>query len=179
MNRAVTAKAKAEPVDVFVMGPGKRNTSAADATRLRRELIQRCKDEGHSAYAEHKDIRTQVAALGPNTDLCTLEVLYAEQVDILVFIPSSHGAAAEIGYFAALSDPDKAKSMARSLVLLDRSFRRKKGFVVDGPVRILKTNGALIKWVDLTNHDAAWRHLKRLIDDTRRWKVRKRALQGD
>ena len=79
------------------MGPAKGNSSAAEAAALREELIRRCKDEGHATYAEHKDIRKQFKALGPDVDLCTLEVAYASQVDVIVFVPSSHGAAAEIG----------------------------------------------------------------------------------
>ena len=176
LNRRVDEMAQQTEVAVFVMGPAKDNESAIEAAALREELIRRCQEEGFSAYAEHEDIRKQLESLGPDVDLCTLEVAYASQVDVLVFVPSSHGAAAEIGYFAAMGDQEEYRLSARCLVLLDESYSNREGFVIQGPVRILESPGATVEEVNLSDHDAAWEPLQRMIDEARRKKVRNRAF---
>ena len=158
------------------MGPAKGNTNAAKAAALREELIRRCKQEGFAAYAEHEDIMKQVESLGPDVDLCTLEVMYASQVDVLVFVPSSHGAAAEIGYFAAMGDQEHNRFSARCLVLLDKSYSSSPGFVIQGPVRVLQGQGAIVEEVDLSEHDEAWDLLQNLIGEARLRKVRNKAF---
>ena len=177
LKRSNEAKAREAAVTVFVMGPAKQSSSAVKAAALRQELIRRCKDEGFAANAEHKDIRQQFKSLGTDVDLCTLELEYARQADVIVFVPSSHGAAAEIGYFAAISDQETSGLAGSSLVLMDKSFKPASGFVAQGPVKLLRSGGAVIKRVDLSDHDIAWRHLKRLIGDARRKKLRNQALR--
>jgi hypothetical protein len=177
-GRAIVEKAASEAeVNVFVLGPAVGNREAPAAAALRRALIERCQAEvGFSAYAEHEEIiQTFGGQISPGADLCTIELLYAKNVNMLVFIPASHGSAAEIGYFAAVFDPP-SKLARRCVILLDQQFATLPGFVSGGPVRVLRAQGARVEPIDYEDIEAAWEVVKAEADDERLQLMRAKAI---
>lgn len=160
------------PVHVFVMGPGETNHAASKAAQLRLALIALGQEVGFAAKAEHSDIANAVRALGEDTDLCTIELTYAQQSDVLVIIPSSHGAAAEIGFFAAIHDRGDWLSHVSWLILLDEDYENEPGFVRHGPVKMLGERGARVEILDLADAETAGAVLRSVVDAARRRKIR-------
>ncbi|MBA4181995.1 MAG: hypothetical protein C0506_15505, partial [Anaerolinea sp.] len=131
-------------VNVFVMGPGLakvqgrvpwlpaflRPKTESPAGVLRRELVQRCKNYGYSALMEHGEIIDAVRSsrAGKGSDLAYIEEVHADGVHVLVFLPSSPGSFAEVGFFAGLArglkkagDSAGARELiSKSLILLDK-----------------------------------------------------------
>jgi hypothetical protein len=175
LERGVAEQAAATPVHVFVMGPSP--SADSSGARLRTELIRLCKLEGYSAYAEHPELAHAVSsALGSDIkdiDLCTVELKFAERVDILVFIPASPGSFAELGYFAALADIKKDFQIGpRSIVFYDKNHGDQASFLRDGPARLLAEAKAALKYVDYEAQGEVWALLKLQIEAERRRKVR-------
>ena len=75
-----------------------------------------------------------------------------------------------------MGDQEEYKIRARSLGLLEKRYGGKGGFVIQGPVKLLRARGAVIRKVEFSDHETAWKHLKKLIDDARRRKVRNKAF---
>lgn len=170
-------------VHVFIMGPSPESDS--DAGRLRRELAARCRPYGYSALMEHGEILEAVRAVaGRRTDLAYIEEIHGVRVDVMIFIPSSPGSFAEIGFFAGLAR-GKGRNGGReliqkSVVLLDREkvaprspdgvFAR--GFVADGPVAFMEDLGAKVFYTTYSDVDGIWESLAPLLEAVRRFNSR-------
>ncbi|MEO6042793.1 MAG: hypothetical protein ABIQ47_02575 [Tepidiformaceae bacterium] len=124
---------------------------------LRQSLITRLREEGYPVPADLAEVIERVKSqFGQEVDLTTTEQLFAQTVDLLVFIPSSNGSAAEIGYFAGVDlNPDEDIAR-RSLVLLDVAHEATPGFVALGPAALLKSQGARVWWVDYGDVGRVW-----------------------
>lgn len=170
--------AEQTPVDVFVMGPHVDATAPnpSPAAGLRAALIERLGAEGFSVPADLADVIAIVRGTLGSTDLATTEHEYAKLVDLLIFIPSSNGSAAEIGYFAGI-DINPAENIARrSLILLDESHQTAPGFVALGPAALLTSQGARLSWVNYSDVEQVWVLVKDEVRNARARKARATAV---
>ena len=171
----IDAVASRIPVDVFVMGP---HVDLEDkrpnlAMHLRHALITKLQGEGFSAPADLAEvIETVRSRFGEGVDLATTEHLFAYTQDLLVFIPNSHGSAAEIGFFAGVDIDPQWDIASRSLVLLDATQQALPGFVARGPAALLKSRGASVCWVDYADLENAWRAVQAAVQNARLRKAR-------
>lgn len=168
-------------VHVFVMGPAP--DAGSPASTLRRELITRCRDyPGYSALMEHGEIIDAVRdEAGDGADLAFVEEVHANRVDVLVFIPSSVGSIAELGFFAGLARGRRQKGIdliQKSIVILDSSivkpateeWKGKRGFMADGPVAMMEALNAKVLLADYEDIDGVWRTVQERIEAIRRFK---------
>jgi len=74
-------------------------------------------------------------------DLLSLENILAESVDALVIVPESPGSFSELGAFA-----NDEKLRDKIVCVQDEQYRKKKSFINDGPIRLIKKsqNGEVI-----------------------------------
>ncbi|MCA9179403.1 MAG: hypothetical protein KDB14_33330 [Planctomycetales bacterium] len=163
-------------VDVFVMGPHvpprKADSELSSSARLRKFLIQRLQSEG---YAVPPDLKAVIALtekhLGKGVDLATVEHTFAEEVDLLIFIPDSNGSAAEAGYFAGLTRLRKTHLGTKAVVLLSATSKSNPGYVALGPARQLRAAGARVHYVNYSHRNVIWKIVENEVADARSLKV--------
>jgi hypothetical protein len=160
-EETVSQLAEDTPIDVFVMGPYVDTTVPVDnlvpAARLRQALIKKCDEVGYAVPADLEEVIDIVTRqFGGQADLCTVEQMFADTVDLLVFIPDSNGSAAEVGFFAGLSDNRGGEVGRKAVILLDETHEATPGFVARGPVELLRGDGAIFEYVDYTDFDKVW-----------------------
>lgn len=175
-------------VHVFVMGPAPEPESTASL--LRRELVEKCKAFGYSAFMEHGEIIASVRGrAGARADLAYIEEVHAEGVHVLVFLPWSPGSFAELGFFAGLArglakgghQTAAAELIGKSLILLDAdlvepppdSGELTRGFVADGPAMMLEDLGAKVIYVPYGDIAKAWSHVQRRVEAAKRFESRR------
>lgn len=171
-------------VHVFVMGPSP--TPESDASRLRRAIIEKCREYGYTALMEHGEIIASVRSrAGTYADLAFIEEVHAATVHVLVFLPSSPGSFAELGFFAGLAwgmkkggdDASATAIINKSVILLDEAQvplpadngDLVRGFVADGPALMLEDLGAKVFYVPYGDIEKAWRHVQRRVEAARRF----------
>jgi len=168
-------------VHVFVMGPAPDSPLYATAAALRQALVSRCKDFGYSAFMEHGEIIEAVRdTAGRDSDLSFIEEVHANRVQALVFLPSSPGSIAELGFFAGLARGRAREGgrelIQKSVVLIDEALRpadgQAAGFIIDGPVAMMREQGAHVAFVPYTDVEGAWDLVRRKAEATRRFNSR-------
>ncbi|HEV2388835.1 MAG TPA: hypothetical protein VGS20_16450 [Candidatus Acidoferrales bacterium] len=74
-----------------------------------------------------------------------------KSTDLVVIFPSSPGSFAELGMFSM------AEKIARKMVVLvDRSHRKNRGFLIEGPVKAARLRNATIEYVDYRRRQKIW-----------------------
>lgn len=158
------------PVDVLVLGPNLNKKDHDDAAKLRNEILERCRDYGASVMGEHKElIRQAKERFLAGHNLCSYEVILAEEVDLIVLVPASPGSFAELGLLAV-----HATAGPKTVILFSREFsRNRSSYIKQGPKKAFENRNAKIKYVDYSDVDFSWRIVKRAIERVKATKVDK------
>jgi hypothetical protein len=147
-------KAKTD-VRIFVGGPfiepnNKRapaRTLYDGASHLRYKICRHISDgtNDHVSIGENaKLIEVYKGHFGSLYDASTLEVNHVrDHCDAVIIIPSSPGSFCELGYFSAVDEITR-----KMLILLNKKFERKPGYLHFGPATQAKLNGATVETVD-------------------------------
>ncbi|MFM5033542.1 retron St85 family effector protein [Aeromonas media] len=110
-----------------------------------------------------EDIFDDLLAGQGQYSLLTLENILAESVDAIVLFPESPGSLTELGAFS-----NNAQLAAKTIVLSDKKFEKKKSFINYGPYRLIKESGTgkvfHIKYDDL-NHDTEKTAIYKKVND--------------
>lgn len=127
------------PVDlyktsIFLCGSGERNGKTG------REIIAKELEGGHLFYVYRyniiypEDIFAQLLHGSQSVDLLSLENMLAESVDVIIIIPESPGAIAELGAFT-----NNEKLLNKIICLQDTKYKKGKSFISSGPIKLLKS----------------------------------------
>lgn len=116
------------PSRVFVCGPGYSSNSIA-VRDLAREALQKVPNV-RALYGE--EIENESSYSKKSTDLQTLEVQFALDVDFTLLILESPGSIAELGTFTQISEIRE-----RLVVLLPGRFYRAESYISRGPLSLL------------------------------------------
>jgi hypothetical protein len=148
---ALDADVRAADVRAMVMGPslrGRADPRTKPARVLRKAIVQRCAVLGVAVVPEHKRLVAATRkSLGQGHNLCLHELKLAEKCDLIVIVPASPGPLVELGMFAQRGYL-KGKAV---LIVFDRTYKRHKSFINDGPRRAYKQLRASILDVDYTH----------------------------
>jgi hypothetical protein len=154
-------------VDVLVLGPDMNTKELSDAAKLRKEILKRCGDFGASVMAEHEDLVAEAEKqFGEGHNLCTYELLLADEVDLIVILPASAGSLAELGLFAA-----KVEAGPKMVILFSREHQHDQSYIMDGPKKAFETRRARIDYVDYDKTEEAWGIVAKAIREVRGDKV--------
>ncbi|TPW32831.1 hypothetical protein [Pararhizobium mangrovi] len=75
----------------------------------------------------------------------------SDYCDAVIIIPSSPGSFCELGYFAAMN-----KVTPKMLVLMNRKFERKPGYIHHGPAIQASNNGSIVSFIDYEDTQEAY-----------------------
>jgi len=80
-----------------------------------------------------EDIFDELLYSSHGKDLLSLENMLADNVDVIVIIPESPGSFTELGAFA-----NTLKLREKIVCLVDKKYRKKKSFINQGPLKLIK-----------------------------------------
>jgi hypothetical protein len=159
--------ARETPFRVFLCGPNlsqkKRNPAAALRARIRDLLIQNSIEVvlGEDEGLANPDIKK----LGVNVQDC--ELLYIrEHCDAIIIVADSVGSYCELGLFSwhhAHQDGLLNAGHKDFILLIDRTYRRRKSYFNLGPATCVNGGKGLIQFVDFKKYKID-KLLKRLTD---------------
>lgn len=164
MRRYRTAEARdaairaARTLDVFLAGPfidvreasTHADNSSSAAKKLRFFLYERFEQLHHVVYlGEDAEMRTNgVANFGSLANAVVYERSHIKRhLNAVVVLPDSPGSFCEIGDWA--SDPDICKSL---ILIIDASHEGKLNYINEGIVRLARSNGAEVRYLDYSDH---------------------------
>jgi hypothetical protein len=169
------------PIQIFLCGSGispvKRNAkkkSAADIRLIMREKLKREFPRCAVKLGEHKPlIRAFKKVVGKSANLADHEVNLAKRkkMDLVVIFPSSPGSFAELGMFS-LADPIAKKL----IVFVNKKYKNKGSFLVEGPVKAAKLRTAQVHYVDYRHKTRIWNSLREIVIETKNRKRSRKAL---
>ena len=129
----VFLKMRKKGITVFLVGAA-RGSSNSIREAVRKELIGRRYLRWLDVYYP-EELFEELLGSSASYDLLSLENLLARSVHSVVILLESPGAIAELGAFS-----NHSVLRNRLVVVVDEKYRRKKSFIMVGPVRYLKNN---------------------------------------
>jgi len=131
INDNVFSKLGKRSLTVFLVGAGQENPSSIRDS-VRKELQSKKYISWFDVYYP-EELFEEFILSETQYDLLSLENLLAKNVHTVVIILESSGAIAELGAFANHKD-----LRDRLVVIIDKKYRKKKSFIMLGPVRYLQ-----------------------------------------
>jgi len=131
VNENVFSKLGQSNLTVFLVGAGQKNPSSIRKS-VREELESKKYISWFDVYYP-EELFEEFILSGTQFDLLSLENLLAKNVHTVAIILESPGAIAELGAFANHKD-----LRDRLVVIIDKKYRKKKSFIMLGPVRYLR-----------------------------------------
>ncbi len=104
-----------------------------------------------------EDIFAQLLHGSQSVDLLSLENMLAESVDVIIIIPESPGAIAELGAFT-----NNKLLLKKIICLQDAKYKKEKSFINSGPIRLLKSLEN--KQVFFVEFDKIDKHISKIIE---------------
>ena len=152
------------PISVMVLGP---NTDGNKlGSQLRKYIIDKCRKNGMVVRTEHKDfIDIHRKILGPNRNLCFMELKAAQHVDAIIMIPDSPGSFVELGMFSPFEDIRK-----RTIIVFKDKYSSpdaQKSFVFFGPKLAYSESGAPIEYINYRNKKLIWQKVNSFLHEKR------------
>jgi hypothetical protein len=151
---------RAADVRAMVMGPSLRGRADPETKRarmLRKAIVERCNVLGVAVVPEHKRlVATTQKSLARGHNLCLHELRLAAKCDLIIIVPASAGPLVELGMFAER----QCLTGKAVLIVFNRTYKRRKSFINDGPRRAYERLRATILDVDYTNESG----LARVLD---------------
>lgn len=131
VNENVFSKLGKRSLTVFLVGAGQENPSSIREP-VRKELESKKYIKWFDVYYP-EELFEELILSGTQFDLLSLENFLAKNVHTVAIILESEGAIAELGAFANHKDLND-----RLVVIIDKKYRKKKSFIMLGPVRYLR-----------------------------------------
>ena len=169
------AERTAVDVRVFLAGPYI-NPNGMDATLLKQNTNLGTQAR-YAIWDRLKTVREIKATLGEHEKL---EKIYTqhfghlnnaalaemahvmEKTDCVIILPSSPGSFCELGYFCA------SKTVcSKMLIIVDKNYENTQSYLMLGPLRLAKDNGALIEYVFYHDHEKMWEAADKFLNNRR------------
>jgi hypothetical protein len=131
LNKDIFKNFRRRGLTVFLVGAGQEAKKSMRES-VRAELSEKRYYNWFDIYYP-EELFEELILSQPQMDLLSLENLLAKSVHAVVIILESSGAIAELGAFA--NHPDLCN---RLIVIVDEKYKKKKSFIMLGPVRFLK-----------------------------------------
>jgi hypothetical protein len=130
--------------------------------KIRAKIAQALNDKKHSYLFDviyPEDIFDDLLYSSQSKDLLSLENLLADSVDAVVIIPESPGSFTELGAFA-----NNEQLRRKIICVLDKQYKKKKSFINQGPVRLIKdVDKERVLFIDTNDIDAEVYKLRRVL----------------
>ena len=161
LEESIELSFRETPIDIVVMGPGLDETT--DAAVLRRDIIDAASEYGVTIQPEHRGlIETSEELLEGGHHLTAFETHLVAISDLVVLIPDSPGSLCELGLFSTYEEAAK-----KMLVLASDDYPRQGTYVSDGPLTAAAHNLAEVHYLNYSDFDTAWRHVKNRLQRIR------------
>jgi hypothetical protein len=152
LDRGLDEWRDSTPLAILVLGPSMEGPDLVPGARLRAEIYRRCPEYGAAVKGELKELIADAKAkMGAGFDLCLHEMNLASRCDVVIIIPASAGSFAEFGLFAL-----DGEVCAKSLILLDQSYKKKNTFLRQGPAKAYEIRKAIVKRVKYDEVEQVW-----------------------
>ena len=162
------------PLSILVLGPTMDEDSTKPSAALRREIYALCSNYGHPVKGELKELISDAKSkLGAGYDLCLHEIHLADKADAIIIIPDSPGSFAELGLFA-LED----EICAKTLVLFDKSHKKRNTFLAQGPERAYTRLKATVERVSYDDTENVLKLVAKELQKRRADKIGRRRRSG-
>lgn len=148
--------------------PKKAKNKSNAAAILRHHLYNLLSVEHDVTLGEHKQLRKIYRKhLKQLHEAATAEALHAyNHTDAVILIPSSPGSFCELGLFSNLGEVCR-----KMLILLDKRFAKKPGYVHLGPARQAENYGAFVEQVSYEKLDDVRIIVRNFVDQQRIRKI--------
>jgi hypothetical protein len=156
------------PVSIFLCGsavrrrsPAKRRLNRHDIRLFLKKKLESNLKQCKVKLGEHKAlIRVFARKVGPlASNLADHELgLAREKMDLVIIFPCSPGSFAELGMFCVV------EAIAEKMrIFVQRKYRNNKSYVMQGPVKAAEQNNAKIFFVDYSEHEEIWNHVRDIV----------------
>lgn len=172
------------PVNIFLCGSAL-DSRAERPTRERprdiRRFLKKRLENGVKRcdvkLGEHKAlIRAFSQAVGARaTNLADHELGLAKgkKMDLVIIFPCSPGSFAELGMFCLVEG-----IAAKMRIFIHETYKRKKSYIMQGPVKAAEQNNAKIFFVDYAEREKIWSSVHEVVLEVKAKKRKRRLLSG-
>jgi hypothetical protein len=169
-------------VRVFLCGSSRKPKRAGPGRPRQRDIRAFLKNKLASEVkrcvvrlGEHKEmIRAYSEPTGRRASNLAIHeyALVKDHMDIVIIFPCSPGSFAELGMFCM------ARPVAEKMrIIINRKYKKNKGYVMLGPVKAATQNNARVVFVDYRNRRNVWREVKDLVLEVKAAKRERRLLR--